>query len=52
MVGKKREVICLEGIPVFPLSAEAEMTTARNKEPALMDNGEKKEEGASMWGCI
>ncbi|KAI4816367.1 hypothetical protein KUCAC02_008694, partial [Chaenocephalus aceratus] len=28
----------------------AEMTTARNKEPALMDNGEKKEEGASMWG--
>lgn len=43
--GGKKEKRYVFKVRLFPLSAEAETTAARNKESALMDNGEEEGKG-------
>lgn len=49
--GEKKERRYVFKVQLFPLSAEAETTTGRNKESVLLDNGEKEEEGGSLLSC-
>lgn len=45
---EKKEKQYVFKVLLFPLSTEAETTTARNKESALIDNGEKGEKGLGL----